>query len=32
MITSYLRSYKSIVKYNGYILEDIRYTQQRLRA
>jgi hypothetical protein len=32
MISSYLGSYKSIVKHNGYILEDIRYIQQRLRT
>jgi hypothetical protein len=28
MISSYLGSYKSIVKHNGYILGDIRYIQQ----
>jgi hypothetical protein len=28
MINSYLESYKSIVKHNGYILENIRYIQQ----
>jgi hypothetical protein len=32
MISSYLESYKSIVKHNGYILEDIRYIQQQLRT
>jgi hypothetical protein len=31
MIISCLRSYKNIIKYNGNILEDIRYIQQRLR-
>jgi hypothetical protein len=31
MIISCLRSYKNIIKYNGYILEDVRYIQQRLR-
>jgi hypothetical protein len=32
MINSYLGTYKSIVKHNGYILEDIRYIQQRLKT
>jgi hypothetical protein len=32
MISSYLGRYKSINKYNDYILEDIRYNQQRLRT
>jgi hypothetical protein len=29
MSSNYLGSYKSIVKHNGYILEDIRYIQQQ---
>jgi hypothetical protein len=32
MINSYIGTYKSIVKHNGYILEDIRYIQQRLKT